>query len=693
MKLASLAAREAAIREAREAAAREASIREAREAAAREAAAREAAAREAAAREALAAAINAPADAWRAPTSLRDAFARQQEDEQATDESPADTAIGNRDLHALATSFAAGAPSPAARRRPAPEATPPGRQLDADEASLSIELDEVFGALDESPALASAMPTPVVVTPVAPPPPTLVTPMSEADTPSVTRRGGALRFNFDAIPEPVAPPAPAPAIHTAPSPAPVITPEPSAPTLRRRTRPDYDGRGALFGDVHDDAEQSGNIALANFFDAHVPAPQEDDVPRPRRIVPATEPELPRVTPTPAAVLAPELLAAPAPTLATPVAPALTHEAPSLSAAATPTFEVPRHDAPAPSLTAFEAPAAAASLLREEAPHYSAALETAPEDAADPFDGLLDEAPANLDLEAPVAAAADELETVDETPRRSATPRPNRRLIPSKWAQETASAAASVAASAASATASAASAAVGRARTAASRMLDRQRDRQRSRVGHPRRNRRRGGVSALRPSWTVGAALMVAALLIYWALPGTDEVASTVEAPVAGSQVAAPLAELANEIRLSQRDAAIPASAGPGATRSLPGEADDDVVIDDEADADAPPSGSGDATPTKAKADRDFYGIATLTASSPQPERMALRECRPLAERGTEIRVKVEIDERSGTVPEVWVGDSSMDRQLRHCIVRQFKKATFEPKAKGKLVKQRLKLHF
>ncbi|MEZ4382020.1 MAG: hypothetical protein R3A79_11785 [Nannocystaceae bacterium] len=184
---------------------------------------------------------------------------------------------------------------------------------------------------------------------------------------------------------------------------------------------------------------------------------------------------------------------------------------------------------------------------------------------------------------------------------------------------------------------------------------------------------------------IAAALMTIVGLLYWALPSGDPQAVETTTPVAEAPrdggFAAPIAELASEIRASQ-DAVVPASA---AHDLAPPSGDDEMIILDEDEA--------AEEPAEAAADRDFYGVATLTADSPQPELLALRECRPLAERGTEVRVKVEIDEPTGTVPEVWVGDSSMDREFRQCINRQFKKATFVPKSRGKLIKQRIKLHF
>ncbi|MCA9662012.1 MAG: hypothetical protein KC486_26975, partial [Myxococcales bacterium] len=232
-----------------------------------------------------------------------------------------------------------------------------------------------------------------------------------------------------------------------------------------------------------------------------------------------------------------------------------------------------------------------------------------------------------------------------------------------------------------------SAAVGRARVAANRLIDRQR----TRSGRPRLNRRRQSGRGGRPTVAIAAALMTIVALIYWALPSGDPAAVDTTAPVAEAQadartgMAAPIAELASEIRASQASL-VPASAAhdltppPATVRG----ADDLIIIDDDEAAEE------SAEPA---ADRDFYGVATLTPESPQPELIALRECRPLIARGTEVRVKVEIDEPTGTVPEVWVGDSTMDREFRQCISRQFKKATFVPKRRGKLVKQRLKLHF
>jgi len=261
---------------------------------------------------------------------------------------------------------------------------------------------------------------------------------------------------------------------------------------------------------------------------------------------------------------------------------------------------------------------------------------------------------------------------------SAGHRANRHLVNPRWtkgARRSATAAASAATSAASATATAASAAVGRARVAANRLLDRRL----TRKGRPRSNRRRQGSSGGRPTMAIAAALMTVAVLIYWALPSGDlPTSSTDDAALPQTAgLSAPLAEIASEIQASQASM-VPAAIGNDLPPPPGSEAEDET---------APEAEVAPAT------DRDFYGAATLTPESPQPELLALKECRPLAERGLLVRVKVEIDEPTGTVPEVWVGDGSMDRQLRQCVSRQFKKATFVPKTRGKLIKQRLKLHF
>ena len=179
---------------------------------------------------------------------------------------------------------------------------------------------------------------------------------------------------------------------------------------------------------------------------------------------------------------------------------------------------------------------------------------------------------------------------------------------------------------------------------------------------------------------IAAALMTVAVLIYWALPGDVASVNTDPTGNEGAGVTAPLAEMASEIKASQASM-VPAAIGSEAP--LPGGDDQDSAEAEDEDEGEP----------SIAADRDFYGVATLTPESPQPELLALKECRPLAERGLLVRVKVEIDEPTGTVPEVWVGDSSMDRNLRQCVNRQFKRASFVPKTRGKLIKQRLKLHF
>jgi len=259
-----------------------------------------------------------------------------------------------------------------------------------------------------------------------------------------------------------------------------------------------------------------------------------------------------------------------------------------------------------------------------------------------------------------------------------SPPGDRHLVNPLWAKgarRSATAAASAATTAATATATAASAAVGRARVAANRLLDRQR----SRSGRPRINRRRLGSGGGRPTVTIAAALMTVALLIYWVLPTGD--IATIETGSSASN-SGMSAEIASEIKERQASA-LPAAIG---LAPLPEAASDaDSIAKAKAEA---------AAKAAAITDRNFYDVATLTPESPQPELLALKECRPLAERGLLVRVKVEIDEPTGTVPEVWVGDSSMDRELRQCISRQFKKATFVPKIRGgKLIKPRLKLNF
>ncbi len=383
------------------------------------------------------------------------------------------------------------------------------------------------------------------------------------------------------------------------------------------------------------AHPGEDVSLAEFFDRHVP-PTSDDAParRRRRMVPEASARraAPRIE---AEEVAPRPPHGPTGTPVAPVAPPVTRLSP-------PTPVAP---APTPAPTARTSPPKPAPVLA----------------SAQVLDEGLDEDPID-----PI-----------EVPTQRSKPRPNRRLDPrwSQGARRSATAAASAASTAATVTATAASAAVGRARVAANRLLDRRR----TRSGRPRVNRRRLGDSGGRPTMAIAAALMTVAVLIYWALPGDVASVDTAASASESGGLTAPLAEMASEIKASQASM-VPAAIGSEAP--LPGGGEQA----DEADAEA------EAEPAVA-ADRDFYGVATLTPESPQPELLALKECRPLAERGLLVRVKVEIDEPTGTVPEVWVGDSSMDRSLRQCVNRQFKKATFVPKERGKLIKQRLKLHF
>jgi hypothetical protein len=558
-----------------------------------------------------------------------------------------------RDLAATFRGAAASLRSAASSLRRGRQEPAPAPQLPADEASLAIDIDDAFDdAFDDTLAEAEAafdaeeakaeVTAPVEI-PAAPP-------VVEAAPvkPRAKPERAALRFNFDELPAP--------------------TPAPQTP----RSTPvaaDYDGRGALFGDADPLADEEAsegadpNVSLAEFFDRHVP-PTADDVPkRRRRMVPSAT--------VPSPNRAPEVREAPEP--------APVRSAPIDTPPARPQTPVaPLRSAPlsAPPTARPLTPAAVVPATIEVSPPTPVAPPLATPVAPPP------PRPAVAVAAEPAQAELDENAAVALADR----PRPNRRLVPPRWtdgARRSATAAGKAAGAAATATATAASAAVGRARVAANRLIDRRH----TRSGRPRLNRRRQSGRGGRPTVAIAAALMTIMAVIYWALPSGDPQAIDTTAPVVEAQadaptgMAAPIAELASEIRASQASV-VPASAAHDLSPPLPG--GDEIILDDDDVAEEEPEPA---------ADRDFYGVATLTPESPQPELLALRECRPLIERGTEVRVKVEIDEPTGTVPEVWVGDSSMDREFRQCISRQFKKATFVPKGRGKLIKQRLKLHF
>ncbi len=394
-------------------------------------------------------------------------------------------------------------------------------------------------------------------------------------------------------------------------------------------------------------EAETNVSLAEFFDRHVPPTQEVVPSRRRRMVPAAT-----ATTAPAATAK----------LQTPLAPQRIPGTPQISA--------PTPVAPPPAIVSMPTPVAPPIPVVQVptptpvAPPRRVVQATTPTPVA-PAPSLA----ARVCTPTPVAPLS--------TPLAEAEPRDDRHLVNPRWAKgarRSATAAASAATTAASATATAASAAVGRARVAANRLLDRQR----SRSGRPRMNRRRLGSTGGRPTVTIAAALMAVALLIYWVLPSGEITSVDTGSSTPNSGLSA---EIASEIRERQ------ASALPAAIGMTP-------LAEESSDAEAVANAEAQAAEAAAISDRNFYDVATLTPESPQPELLALKECRPLAERGLLVRVKVEIDEPTGTVPEVWVGDSSMDRELRQCISRQFKKATFVPKIRGgKLIKPRLKLNF
>ncbi len=602
---------------------------------------------------------------WRPTTNLRDAFAAASEPQASDDFAgapfdddddpldhlddlnidledetprPGPLASSVRDIAASFRGAAASLRSAASslrRGRDEPELgdLPPVDFDDApssDEESLAVDIDEAFADFE----LPSAEEPPkAAMRPAA------VIPPPEPARPTSATEAIAKPEAPRVVAKPQTPAAPSQPLRPAAT-AQVTTPAPRA--AMRFNFDDLPSPEAIGGGSKLRSDSDGHtedVSLAEFFDRHVP-PTSEDTParRRRRMVPETPsrrveagPQSPRTGPT-----------------GTPVAPPLDR-----------TPSAPLHAAPQTVATA--------ASTRSAKPANAAP--TAVKRAAAPAPAIL-----------PPAAAVPPAETPDRDELEEAPinrPHPKRRLDPrwSKGARRSATAAASAASTAATATATAASAAVGRARVAANRLLDRRR----TRSGRPRVNRRRLGSSRGRPTMAIAAALMTVAVLIYWALPGDVASVNTDPAASDGAGLTAPLAEMASEIKASQASM-VPAAIGSEAP--LPGSDDEDSA---EAEDDA-------AEPAVA-ADRDFYGVATLTPESPQPELLALKECRPLAERGLLVRVKVEIDEPTGTVPEVWVGDSSMDRNLRQCVNRQFKKASFVPKTRGKLIKQRLKLHF